>query len=131
MLNRSELWKIARARLADAKALHASRRYDGAVYLCGYAVEVALKARICKTLKWDGYPSTASEFQDYRTFRTHNLDVLLRLTGAEKTIKTELPAQWSVVASWDPEARYKNVGSTTKQDAELMIDSARGLLARL
>lgn len=50
MLTRAELTHIAQARLADAEALHQAGRYDGAVYLCGYAVEVGLKHRICVTL---------------------------------------------------------------------------------
>ena len=56
------LRRIARARLEDATVLRKAKRHDGAVYICGYAVEIALKARVCKTLRWSGYPSTASEF---------------------------------------------------------------------
>jgi hypothetical protein len=36
--------------------------------------------------------------------------------------------EWSAVAAWDPEARYQQVGSATRQAAELMITSARVLL---
>ncbi|MGE3535969.1 MAG: HEPN domain-containing protein [Candidatus Tectimicrobiota bacterium] len=125
MITRADLRKIARARLKDAEVLCHARRYDGAVYLCGYAVEIALKARICRTLSWPGYPSTKGEFQNYQTFRTHNLDVLLRLSGVEEKVKTTLLAEWSAVVSWDPEARYKLIGSATKQDAELMITAAK------
>jgi len=131
MIARSDLTKIARARLRDAEVLYRSRRHDGAVYLCGYAVEIALKARICKTLSWSGYPSTGGEFQNYQSFRTHNFDVLLRLSGAEEKVKTTLMTEWSAVAAWDPEARYKPIGSTTRQAAELMIISARTLLKAL
>jgi HEPN domain-containing protein len=98
MIPRNELKKIARARLKDADILMASRRYDGAIYLCGYAVEIALKARICQTLKWQGYPSSKREFHDYQSFRTHDLDVLLHLAGREQTIKTNFLAEWSAVA---------------------------------
>jgi hypothetical protein len=41
----AELDKLAKARLDDARALLAANRFDGATYLCGYAVELALKAR--------------------------------------------------------------------------------------
>jgi HEPN domain-containing protein len=51
-----ELDSIARARIEDAKALLAAGRFDGATYLCGYAVEVALKARICRALGWAEFP---------------------------------------------------------------------------
>ncbi len=128
MLTRTELLKIARSRLRDAEALMSARRYDGAIYLCGYVIELKLKARICKTLRWSGYPSTRNEFQRYQSFRTHDLDVLLSLSGLETKIKTKFLAEWSVVASWDPEVRYRPVGSTTKKDVELMIESTRSLL---
>lgn len=131
MLPRSDLKKIAQARLKDADALSNSRRYDGAIYICGYAVEMALKARICKTLRWSGYPSTRGEFQNLQTFRTHDLDLLLHLSAAEGRIKTECLPEWSAVAQWEPEARYKPVGSATKEDVELMVESARILLRKL
>jgi HEPN domain len=83
----TELRTIARARLRDAEALLIAGRYDGSVYLCGYAVEIALKARVCRALKWDGFPSTNKEFEGYYSFRTHNLDVLLHLSGAEVKMK--------------------------------------------
>lgn len=62
MLDRSELKKIAQARIEDGEILLNSHRYDGSIYLCGYAVEIALKERICRTLGWSGYPSTRREF---------------------------------------------------------------------
>lgn len=51
MISTQELKKIAAARLRDAEILYQGKRYDGAFYLCGYAVELTLKAKICKTLK--------------------------------------------------------------------------------
>ena len=51
-------------------------RYDGSVYLCGYVIELLLKARICKTLNWDGFPSDSKEFQNLNNFKTHNLEIL-------------------------------------------------------
>ncbi len=131
MLTRIELQKIARARLNDAQSLCDSKRYDGAIYLCGYAVETMLKARICKTLRWPGYPVTRKEFENYASFRTHDLDTLLNLSGVEGKIKSKLFAEWSAVAEWNPEARYKPIGSTDKEDAELMIESAKTILEEL
>lgn len=128
MISVSDLRRIARARLFDAQALLRAGRYDGGVYLCGYAIEIALKARICKTLEWPGFPSTSSEFQNYATFKTHNLDVLLHLSGCEVPVKTKHFADWSAVAKWDPEARYKLTGSATKRDLSLMIASTRRLM---
>ena len=44
MISVAELDIIDRARIEDAEALLTAGRFDGATYLCGYAVEVALKA---------------------------------------------------------------------------------------
>ena len=129
MLSVGHLRAIALARRDDAIALSNAGRNDGAAYLCGYAVEVALKARICQTLSWPGFPSTKAEFSQYQSFRTHDLDVLLRLSGVEATIKSQFLAQWSVVVSWDPEARYRPIGSATPQDVVDMISSVTALLA--
>lgn len=128
MINKSELNKLAKARLKDAKVLFDAKRYDGAVYICGYVIELSLKLRICKTLNWEGFPSTNSEFQDFRSFKTHNLDVLLALSGVEEKIKTKYLSEWSAIIIWDPEARYNPIGSIEKSDAELMINSAKVLL---
>jgi len=131
MIDRTELRKIARERLKDAEVLLKAGRYDGAIYLGGYVVEIALKSRICKILKWKGFPQTRSEFQNFQSFRTHDLDVLLSLSGAEDKIKTKYLAEWSAVATWDPEARYNPIGSASKTDAELLIEAARKLLGVL
>src|SRR3990172_2667605 len=106
MIPVAELDRIARARLEDAKALFQAGRYDGATYLCGYAVEVALKARICRTLNWPDFPSTSGEFRNYTSFQTHDLDVLLRLSGQEARIKQKHFARWNKVSAWKAEWRY-------------------------
>ncbi len=131
MLDRLNLTEISRGRLEDAEALFQCQRYDGAVYVCGYAVEIALKAKICETLNWAGYPSTKGEFNSLQTFRTHDLDILLYLSGIGEKLKAEKLADWSNVAEWDPEARYNPIGNVTAQAAERMIQSVRSLLEAL
>ena len=131
MIQRNDLKKIAQTRLKDADILMASKRYDGAIYLYGYAIELALKARICRTLKWKGYPSSNKEFENYQTFRTHDLDVLLHLTGLEKSIKISYLAEWSAVAKWNPAARYHPIGTANKNDTQLMISSAKILIGKI
>jgi hypothetical protein len=99
MIDRTALKRIARARLKDAEVLCRNRRYDGARYLCGYSIELALKSRICRTLKWKEFPEEANEFQGLTSLKTHNLDILLRLSGVEEKIKTNYMVDWSIVAS--------------------------------
>lgn len=131
MIPVAELDNIAQSRIDDAKALLTAGRFDGAIYLCGYAVEVALKARICRTLNWQEFPSTGGEFHAYSSFKTHELDVLLRLSGQETRIKREHFAPWNVVAVWRVESRYNVVGTAQEGDAAAMIRAAEELLAVL
>ncbi len=128
MIPVAELDRIAQARLDDAKALLAAGRHDGATYLCGYAVEVALKARICRVLNWPEFPSTGGEFQAYRSFQTHELDVLLRLSGQEGKVKQQYFADWNTVAVWKSESRYNVVGTAQQAEAQAMIVAAEQLL---
>lgn len=99
MITAKKLKEIARARLKDSELLYKQKRYDGAFYLCGYAVELALKARICRTLKWAGFPATSNEFNEWglQSFRIHKLDRLLHLSGIESKISTDFLADWSIV----------------------------------
>lgn len=120
--------RMARGRLKDAQALLDAGRYDGAIYLGGYVVEIALKQRICKTLKWSGFPQTNKEFQGYQSFKTHDLNVLLSLSGMETQIKTNYVTEWSAMIIWDPELRYNLIGSTSKTAAEELIQAAQTLL---
>ena len=127
MITASELRQTARARLADAEALLKARRYDAAVYICGYAVEIALKARICKSLHWREYPVG----RGFESFKTHDLDVLLHLSGREAAVKAKALPQWSTVKNWKPESRYGPIGKITRQDARDMIGSTRDLIGVL
>ena len=131
MIPVAQLDGIAHARIEDAKVLLAAGRFDGATYLCGYAVEIALKARICRVLNWPEFPSTSGEFQAYRSFQTHELDVLLRLSGQEPNIKQNHFALWNAVAIWKVESRYNVVGTVQQADAAAMIQAAEQLLTIL
>jgi hypothetical protein len=131
VLTAAQLKAIARARLADAEALLKAGRSDGSAYLCGYAVELALKARTCRTLKWSGFPEKRSEFEGLQSFKTHDLDILLRLSGREQYIKVNLFPEWTAVSQWNPEARYQAVGMVTAATAQNMIAAATKILAKL
>ena len=128
MIAAKDLRTIARARLRDAKVLLLAKRFDGAVYLCGYAVELALKARICRTLRWSEFPERANEFQGLQSLKTHDLGLLLRLSGVRDRITAKYVAEWSVVADWTPEQRYQVIGQSTPQQAADMVRCVKRLL---
>ena len=127
MITRSDLTKTARAHLRDAGIRYRRGSYDGASYLCGYAVEIALKARICRTLRWSGFPSTPGEFQNVKSVQTHNFEALL-FTGLENRIKVVQYDDWVIVKKWTPEHRYNPVGTQTNTDAADIIVASRTLL---
>ena len=128
MIATSDLRGIAKARLRDAQVLLRAKRFDGAFYLCGYSVELALKARICRTLKWSGFPQTGHEFQGLQSVKTHDLEVLLRFSGIESRIKRKYLSEWSVVLDWNPEKRYQSIGQSTQQQATDMLTCTKRLL---
>ncbi len=123
-----DLMAMAWARLDDVQVLWENGRFDAARYLCGYIVELALKARICRTLGWKGFPDSRSEFENLTSFKTHRLDVLLSLSGQEQRIKAEALREWSEVASWDPELRYHVVGEAERERVVAMMIASATLL---
>ncbi len=128
----AELVTTARSYLRAARLLNrkSGDSPDASVYLCGYAVEIALKSCICRTLGWAGYPSDRREFEGYTSFQTHNLGRLLHLSGVEARVTTDpaILAEWSVVLQWNPEQRYDPLGSKTKADALNMTEATGKVL---
>jgi len=122
MISTKDLRAIARARLRDAQVLLRAKRFDGAFYLCGYAIELALKARICRTLKWSGFPESAQEFKGLQSVKTHDLEVLLKFSGIEDRVKAKHLREWSAVLGWNPEKRYQAIGASKAQDAADMVE---------
>jgi hypothetical protein len=131
VLLRIELLELSRARMYDAQLLFRKGRYDAAAYLCGYAVEFALKARICKHLRWVGYPSTDAEFKGKRDFKVHNFNSLLEFTGLASKIRNNCSSEWSIVTDWSPELRYRPIGSSTYQHAQEILEASKVLLKKL
>lgn len=131
MISKDDLLKISISRFKEAKVLFGAGHYDGAVYLCGYALEVLLKRHICFSLNWnDGYPKENNEFKSLTSFKTHDLEILLRLSGLESKIKKDnnLLADWQIASSWNSEIRYKNIGTITESGAKNVINASKTLL---
>jgi hypothetical protein len=129
MLSSSDLYTIARAHYDEAGILRDSRKPNGAVYLCGYSLELILKRRIVTHLVWDGYPETAREFENYKSYKTHDLNVLLRLSGLEKAVQadTTIFAKWQIAKQWTSEMRYK-VGAVTQAEAQDIISATKDVV---
>jgi hypothetical protein len=136
MPTRADLKDLAKLRLEEAEYLYRKQLHNGSVYLCGYVVEFALKARICKVLKLQEYPDKS---EIGRFFRTHDFEVLKLLAGLQNEItiskNTPLFNNWSIATRWKPEQRYMPVGTFGAQQAAIIIssikDSPNGVLTWL
>lgn len=126
MPTRNELKQLAKLRLKEAETLFAAGLYDGTAYLCGYVIEFACKARICKLLGIEEYPSAGKLKQVYAV---HDLQQLLLLSGLtpkmDKSRNTELFANWNIATPWTPERRYSPEGTFSKEKAEEILDAVR------
>ena len=125
MPSRQELKALARLRLREAEALYDAGFYDGAAYLAGYVVEIALKARICRLLGLAEYPSAGALKQSYAV---HDLDQLVLLAGLRPKLNpanAALFANWSVAQPWKPDRRYTARGTYGQQDALDILNAIR------
>lgn len=123
-LPREQLQQLARLRLREAEALYQAGLYDGCVYLAGYAVELALKARICRLLGLKNYP-----LEPAQAFKIHDLEQLTILAGLstqiDATKNLDLFNNWSHAIKWNPEQRYEASGKYDAVTAKLLLDSIR------
>jgi len=137
MISYIEIQKIAKTRLKDSRILYDKKRYNGAIYTCGYANELALKAIICKRLKLKGIPNHSYEFKTIQNIKTHNLEDLLNLLSKlDKSISDGIlnnkKSDWNIVLDWNPEQRYIPIDEKSqkqwKQEAKGLIDSTSKIL---
>jgi HEPN domain-containing protein len=122
-VNRDDFQKLAIERLADAKALLTLKRWAGAYYLAGYAVECGLKSCVIADLmKTDLFPAKRFSEQCW----THDLEQLLSLAGLEAELNNAMNADadlrknWDTINDWSEASRYVR---KTKVDAEELYEA--------
>lgn len=128
MATRDELRALAALRLEEAEALFEARLYDGCVYLCGYVVELALKAVICNVLGVQDYPDKRSG-RIGEAFKTHDFDDLRLLAGLQNESALSVGpvfVNWSTATEWKPDVRYRPVGHFDRAKAESVLEAVRG-----
>lgn len=127
-MNRTDLQNLALERLDDARALLAARRWTGAHYMAGYALECALKACVFKV-----YVDSQIIFKEKKKmgnlnsgYWTHDLESLLKLAeltadfGQARQVNANLEAFWSTVKDWSVDDRYDR---KSEQEARDLIDA--------
>jgi HEPN domain-containing protein len=106
-MNRYDFHKLARIRLEEAKVLLRNGKYEGCYYLCGYAVECALKACIAKMTRRYDFPDKAVLQGAY----THDLTLLLKIAKLEAARETaskrdgDFEVNWYIVKEWSQQSR--------------------------
>lgn len=131
MLTPATLRDLAQARLQEAEVLLAQGHPASAHYLGGYAVELTLKACVCDSLNWADFPETPGEFKNLSNFRTHDLNLLLLLSGRKPFILSNHAVEWREVFAWNPEERYRPTGSVLTEDARGFLNAVARLLSVL
>ena len=108
-MNRKDLQELSQIRIKEAKALLDKGLYDGAYYLCGYAVECALKACIAKNVNQYDFPDKKVVIDSYthdlvRLIKTAELDIELDRKIASNS---KFVANWKIAKDWSEDSRYK------------------------
>jgi hypothetical protein len=108
--------KLAMAKFDEAECLYKSGHFDWAYYTAGYTIELLLKAKVCRTLGIEDFFDENSGFMKKlkypQTFKIHNLEQLLLLSGVytlldkELTADANFKAKWSKICVWTEESRY-------------------------
>jgi hypothetical protein len=112
--------------LRDAEVLLQADRAETSIYMSCFAVELALKVRICRALNWDSFPLDGNDFEGLSSLKTHKMEYLVRFTGLDPGLSRELLVPWSAVKeTWDPEMRYEPEGKRTVRDAERILGHAK------
>lgn len=132
-MNRNHLQRISRLRVKETRILLEEGYFSGAYYLVGYAVECAFKACIAKQINRYDFPDRKLINDSY----THNLELLLRLSGLQAEFQIEmqnspnLEVNWAIVKDWSEQSRYStDIPEITAKDLYSAVAGRRdGVLA--
>ena len=133
-MNRMELQQLAELRVQEAKCLLSASLYDGAYYLCGYAVECALKACIAKKTREHDFPDLELVQGSY----TYKLQKLIDVAGLEQVWRHHCDqnptfrAYWNTVKDWRETGRYQRHDEfKARALIEAVTDPQEGVLSWL
>ena len=107
-MNRVQLQRLSKVRLAEAKALLRLKYFSGAYYLAGYAVECGLKAAIARATARHDFPDKVRANESWKhdltsLVKTANLDLVRQHASRNDPI---FSANWDLVARWNEQSRY-------------------------
>ena len=107
-MNRSDFQELSELHLQHAKALLEVRLYSGAYYMCGYVVECALKACICKRInQYEFYPKEAQKAWSQKFKDLISLAEVAEKIKDDRRVDETLNIHWKVAEGWSVESRYE------------------------
>jgi hypothetical protein len=101
--------EIARQRLADAKSLLDHARFNGAIYLAGYAIECHLKFAVCERKAVLYLPAD---------LEVHDWERLVAAAGLAIDIKAQRPMAliyYGLAERWGPALRYRTANYSASE----------------
>jgi HEPN domain-containing protein len=129
-LNRTDLQQLANERVAEARVLLKAKKWSGAYYLAGYAVELALKACLAKQVRAEEFPEKAVQ-----AWWTHDFEQLVFLAGLKGERDNDVRADpvlsehWTIVKDWKETSRYQRKTRTQAQALfQAITNSKHGVL---
>lgn len=121
-INRAILQELAENRLQEAKVLFDNEMYDGAYYLSGYVIELALKACFTRTVSQYDYPNkkVVNALYDHKLAKLLGIVSLTAAFEEEIKINPQLNVNWSDVVKWNENSRYQK---HSKDEAETLLNA--------
>jgi len=118
VISLTDFEKVANARFEDAVTLAMYDRYDVAIYLCGFAVEIALKIRITKERKLTSFPETNAEFNSFPITKIKNHDLVKLRDLLQNSPLTISEHKWRfdlLSKHWDVSYRYRKLSGVNNR----------------
>lgn len=112
----SNIRKLAWVKFNEAECLFENGYCDWSYYTAGYTIELLLKAGVCKVLGIEDFYDENGEILKAlkypQTFKSHDFDQLLMLSGVYVRLRKEadaddlFKADWLTVCEWSEGSRY-------------------------
>lgn len=121
----ADIKNLVERRLEEATVLFNAGFYEGAYYLAGYSVELALKVGACKAVDITNFFTRPES----KSFRIHDLNTLLVFSGYWTMLQTDfladtaLEQNWRLVCKWSEQVRYKKIGDLSQQNVEELFEA--------
>lgn len=132
MKSPAEIRALAKERLEEAIILKDNKKFNGAFYLAGYAIELSLKAKICEKFDIPNLFEESTSIPGISELRkgvkTHDLLTLLVFSGLKNKYDTAKAKEKILFrlnsllfTNWNESYRYKPCGFCKDADVNELI----------